>query len=279
MLADTMKELKELRFVNKKARDQYKGFMDQQEDLKQRIEEISETQRNIIELINTLDEKKEEAISRTFKGVSKGFSGIFNKLVPQGSAKLVMLKKSKEQLEEENKEINKTQNETPITQTNDFGLLQYPKQQRDEYSGISLKVIFPAFGSEAKTIQQLSGGQRTIVALSLIFAIQKCDPAPFYLFDEIDSNLDVVYRQAVAELIKEQSKDAQYVITTFRPELLLPANKFYEIRHQNKVSTISCVSKERALSVIKENEENKSNINTPLDSPLQTPKRSESSEE
>jgi len=39
---------------------------------------------------------------------------------------------------------------------------------------------------EMKEMNQLSGGQKSLVALALIFAIQKCDPAPFYLFDEID---------------------------------------------------------------------------------------------
>lgn len=46
-------------------------------------------------------------------------------------------------------------------------------------------------------MQQLSGGQKSLVSLALIFAIQKCDPAPFYLFDEIDANLDAAHRSAV----------------------------------------------------------------------------------
>ena len=49
-----------------------------------------------------------------------------------------------------------------------------------------------------KDMQQLSGGQKSLVALTLIFAIQKCDPAPFYLFDEIDQALDSSHRKAVA---------------------------------------------------------------------------------
>ena len=43
-------------------------------------------------------------------------------------------------------------------------------------------------------MNQLSGGQKSLVALTLIFAIQKCDPAPFYLFDEIDQALDAQHR-------------------------------------------------------------------------------------
>ena len=49
-----------------------------------------------------------------------------------------------------------------------------------------------------RDMQQLSGGQKSLVALTLIFAIQKCDPAPFYLFDEIDQALDSSHRKAVA---------------------------------------------------------------------------------
>jgi len=51
-------------------------------------------------------------------------------------------------------------------------------------------------------MNQLSGGQKTLVALTLIFAIQKCDPAPFYLFDEIDQALDPQYRKSVAGKLK-----------------------------------------------------------------------------
>jgi len=61
-------------------------------------------------------------------------------------------------------------------------------------------VSFTATGGKAemKDMQQLSGGQKSLVALTLIFAIQKCDPAPFYLFDEIDQALDAQHRKAVA---------------------------------------------------------------------------------
>ena len=54
------------------------------------------------------------------------------------------------------------------------------------------------------SMKQLSGGQKTLVALALIFAIQRCDPAPFYLFDEIDAALDPLHRTAVAQMLKKQ---------------------------------------------------------------------------
>lgn len=66
----------------------------------------------------------------------------------------------------------------------------------ERYVGVSLNVSFQA--GQSLRMSQLSGGQKSLVALALIFAIQKCDPAPFYLFDEIDAALDAQYRSAVA---------------------------------------------------------------------------------
>ena len=68
----------------------------------------------------------------------------------------------------------------------------------DSYVGVGIKVSFNSKSDEGLRMNQLSGGQKSLVALALIFAIQRCDPAPFYLFDEIDAALDAQYRTAVA---------------------------------------------------------------------------------
>ena len=68
----------------------------------------------------------------------------------------------------------------------------------EQFTGVGIKVSFTGNKAQMKDMQQLSGGQKSMVALTLIFAIQKCDPAPFYLFDEIDQALDSSHRKAVA---------------------------------------------------------------------------------
>jgi ABC-type Mn2+/Zn2+ transport system ATPase subunit len=70
-------------------------------------------------------------------------------------------------------------------------------------AGVQVRVAFGASG-DTYLMSQLSGGQKALVALALIFAIQRCDPAPFYLFDEIDQALDSSYRAALASLIQKQ---------------------------------------------------------------------------
>jgi hypothetical protein len=84
------------------------------------------------------------------------------------------------------------------------------------------QVSFSAGAGAAASLAALSGGQKTLVALALIFAIQRCDPAPFYLFDEIDAALDPAYRTAVARMLAAQAADAanpaQFIVTTFHPQ-------------------------------------------------------------
>ena len=97
-----------------------------------------------------------------------------------------------------------------------------------------------------------------LCALTLIFAIQACDPAPFHLFDEIDANLDAQYRTAVAQHLeslshnREDDRASQFICTTFRPEMLLVAEKCYGVSYKNKTSSIGLVSKEEALRFVEE---------------------------
>ena len=71
----------------------------------------------------------------------------------------------------------------------------------ERFIGVGIRVNFnDTTNEECRELYHLSGGQKTLVALGLIFAIQKCDPAPFYLFDEIDAALDQEKRKAVASM-------------------------------------------------------------------------------
>ncbi|CAH0394872.1 unnamed protein product [Bemisia tabaci] len=223
-------QLKKYSHVNKKALDQFMSFSEQKEKLEKRKEELDRGEEKIRELMNVLEQRKVDAINFTFKQVSMNFSSIFKKLVPSGHAQLVM--KSSDGTEQ-----------TSQHDSRDVNIY--------DYAGVMIRVSF-AGGGEMKEMNQLSGGQKSLVALALIFAIQKCDPAPFYLFDEIDQALDAQHRKAVADMIHEMSKEAQFITTTFRPELLAHANKFYGVKFRNKVSHVECVSREDAYDFIED---------------------------
>ncbi len=116
-----------------------------------------------------------------------------------------------------------------------------------------MRVSFSGSGQQYE-MRQLSGGQKALVALALIFAIQRCDPAPFYLFDEIDQALDANYRLEVARLIERQANDkqhpTQFITTTFRPEMVSVAHRHYGIALVNKTSNIYPLSKADAENFV-----------------------------
>lgn len=243
-------KLKDYTHVNKKAIDQYVSFTDQRGDLISRKKELDTGREAIMELIEHLDQKKHEAIERTFKGIAKHFSTVFSELVPNGKGSLVIQTRKNGDAEEKDDD-------------NNSGDEDDEKNSKDsvtrQYSGVGIKVSFTGSKGSDMGMMQLSGGQQCVVALSLIFAIQRCDPSPFYLFDEIDSNLDAVHRTSVTRMIHSQAPTTQFITTTFRPEMIATADKFYGVTFTNKTSLVSVLDREEAKELIlvveKENEE------------------------
>lgn len=224
-------KLQKYAHVNKKALDQFLNFTEQRETLTRRREELDSGAVAIRELIESLDLRKDEDILRTYRGISKFFTEVFSELVPGGKASLVMLKSN-----ENTRDRRRTK--------------EVDTSGRIQYTGVAMKVSFSSTG-EAYLLQQLSGGQKSIVALALIFSIQRLDPAPFYLFDEIDANLDATHRQAVANLIRKQANlGTQFVTTTFRPEFVNAGDMWYGVTHKKKVSSVQEVGRDVALTFI-----------------------------
>ncbi|CAI5738254.1 unnamed protein product [Peronospora farinosa] len=228
-------KLKKYSHVNKKALNQYMSFNEQRATLLERKKEIDDAYNSIKDLIDVLDKRKDEAIFRTFKGVAGFFSEVFRELVPTGEGKMILVGADTNQ-------ISNINGGDPSQESN-----------VDTYSGVQIKVNFRGEG-DSYLMQQLSGGQKALVALAFIFAIQRVDPAPFYLFDEIDQALDSTHRAAVAALIHRQahSKEspAQFITSTFRPELVNIADKRYGIGYQNKISNVYSMTKDESLDFI-----------------------------
>ncbi|XP_005743763.1 structural maintenance of chromosomes protein 3 [Pundamilia nyererei] len=238
-------ELKKYSHVNKKALDQFVNFSEQKEKLIKRQDELDRGYKSIMELMNVLELRKYEAIQLTFKQVSKNFSEVFQKLVPGGKATLVMKKGDAEGSQSQDEGEGGADSERGSGS-------QSSVPSVDQFTGVGIRVSFTGKQGEMREMQQLSGGQKSLVALALIFAIQKCDPAPFYLFDEIDQALDAQHRKAVSDMIVELAGHAQFITTTFRPELLESADKFYGVKFRNKVSHIDVITAEQAKDFVED---------------------------
>ncbi|EXJ54525.1 structural maintenance-chromosome 3 (chondroitin sulfate proteoglycan 6) [Cladophialophora yegresii CBS 114405] len=249
-LQKAKESLKKYSQVNKHAFEHYRKSMKQREELESRRTELEAAKKSIENLIKVLDQRKDEAIERTFKQVSKAFAEVFQKLVPAGRGRLVIQRKTdKGHARDEDEESDAE----PVN-----------KRGVENYTGVGISVSFNSKHDDQQRIQQLSGGQKSLCSLALIFAIQATDPAPFYIFDEIDANLDAQYRTAVADHLLYLANRAdlepedgdgrpvggQFICTTFRPEMLRVADMCFGVRFGNNVSSIRQETKENALDFI-----------------------------
>ena len=225
-LKNINQEMQKYRHVNKKAIEQHKAFTQQEQELIKRQAELEASNESINKLIETLDARKEEALFHTFTQIKENFTNILSELEPNAKGELIP------QVDEET----------------------------NKYTGLTIRVQFD--DQEFVSIAQLSGGQKALIALTLIFSIQKYAPAPFYLFDEVDSALDDKYRLAVSQLMNkfchpsDHSEPAQIIFTTFKQELLDKCDKYFAVKYDHGYSTALEITEEEADKIISEQAEN-----------------------
>jgi structural maintenance of chromosome 3 (chondroitin sulfate proteoglycan 6) len=245
------KALKKYSHVNKKAFQQYEDFTRRREALTSRRADLTSSRSHIEQLIEVLDQRKDEAIARTFKQVAKSFKEVFVQLVPAGMGKLIIQRRSDREARAEQDSDDDDDDDEQQRQRNG-------KTGVESYTGVGIAVSFNSKHDEQQRIQQLSGGQKALCALALVFAIQQCDPAPFYLFDEIDANLDAQYRTSVAEMLRKLSGKGgeggegggQFICTTFRSEMVMVADKCYAVSYKDSTSRIGVFTREKALEFV-----------------------------
>lgn len=242
-LNDMNTEISGLKNVNKRAFENFKKFNERRKDLAERASELDESKDSIQDLIVKLKQQKVNAVDSTFQKVSENFEAVFERLVPRGTAKLIIHRK--------NDNANDHDESIDVDMDAESNESQNGKDSEIMYTGVSISVSFNSKQNEQLHVEQLSGGQKTVCAIALILAIQMVDPASFYLFDEIDAALDKQYRTAVATLLKELSKNAQFICTTFRTDMLQVADKFFRVKYENKISTVIEVNREEAIRFIR----------------------------
>lgn len=134
--------MKKYKHVNKKAFEQYNNFTSQRDSLTKRRKELDDSQSSIQELVEVLDQRKDEAIERTFKQVSKEFAQIFERLVPAGRGKLIIQRKMDRRTQEDDSD-------------------EEARESVENYTGVGISVSFNSKHDEQQRIQQLSGGQKS----------------------------------------------------------------------------------------------------------------------
>jgi structural maintenance of chromosome 3 (chondroitin sulfate proteoglycan 6) len=145
-LHKTNEALKKYSHVNKKAFEQYNSFTKQRETLTTRRSELDASQKSIDDLISVLDQRKDEAIERTFKQVSREFHNVFEKLVPAGRGRLIIQRKT-DHGARPGEEVDSDDEDA--------------RQSVENYVGVGISVSFNSKHDDQQRIQQLSGGQKS----------------------------------------------------------------------------------------------------------------------
>ena len=205
------KELQKYDKVNRFAKDDLQEFIDKKNSIKEKLEDLDEKVKTIYSFIENIDNKNNEAIQDTFENVKKSFAKFFKFLTGNGK-----------------------------------GNMELSQDKR----AIHISVSFNEEQNSSQTMYQLSGGQKTAAGVALIFALSTIEPPPFYILDEIDAALDPNYRINLANLIKELSKNNQFIISTFKPELIDVADNIYMVKFANKTSNIIKIEKDEAHKFI-----------------------------
>ncbi|WP_457627353.1 chromosome segregation protein SMC [Persephonella sp.] len=187
--------------VNQKALEDYDQIKERYDDLSQKLRVLIDEKKSIEELIENLEEKKVRAFMEVFEAVNKNLGKIFRRLSPGGKA----------YLEIENEE--------------------------DPLSGGILLKARPR-GKDVKRLEIMSGGEKTLTALAFLFAVQQYRPAPFYYFDEVDAHLDDANARKIAELMKELSQEAQFIVVTLRDTMASYADRLLGVSAREGISNV-----------------------------------------
>ncbi len=83
-------------------------------------------------------------------------------------------------------------------------------------------------------LESMSGGEKSLTALAFVFAIQKYMPSPFYAFDEVDANLDTMNVERIAQMVKNQAKDTQFIVVSHRKPMIESANRTIGVTQKEK---------------------------------------------
>ena len=187
--------------VNMRALEVYEGVRQQYEEVAKKAETLVKEKEEIMSIITEIEKKKKITFMKTFEAMNTIFTNNFLQLSSKGEAYL---------------ELENT--EDPFA----AGVNIIIRIARGKYFDVS----------------SLSGGEKTLVALSLIFAIQEYKPYSFYIFDEVDAALDKRNSEKLAQLVKKHMKSGQYIIVTHNDALITESTTLYGISMQDGVSKV-----------------------------------------
>jgi chromosome segregation protein len=181
--------------VNMLAIEQYDTAVERIAGLVEDGKLLRDRRDQLVSIAEQLEDERKTRLMAVFDHVNKNFSRVYGILQPYGSGKLRM---------------------------------ENPKNPFD--GGLEMDCVPPGKSKNTQR-SQLSGGEKSMAALALIFAIQDYEPGPFYYLDEVDQNLDPFNAERIATLCRMRSQRAQFMMVTLRKVSLILADHHIGITH------------------------------------------------
>lgn len=199
-------KIKSLGDVNVNAIEDYKQVSERYTFLKEQHDDIVKAEENLKRIIAELDTAMRQQFSEKFAEIQVMFDKVFQELFGGGKASLVLV-------------------------------------EEEDILEAGIKIIAQPPGKKLQNMMQLSGGEKSLTAIALLFAIQSLKPSPFCLLDEIEAALDDSNVKRFAKYLHKLTKDTQFIVITHRKGTMEAADILYGITMQEKgVSTLVSVN-------------------------------------
>jgi chromosome segregation protein len=193
--------MREIGSINMRALEVYEDIKKEYDIVQEKSNTLVKEKDEIMKIIDEIDRKKTRTFMRTFHAINELFTRNFAKLYAKGTAFL----------EVENKE-------------NIFA------------GGVDIAIRLAK--GKYFDVTSLSGGEQTMVALALLFAIQEHKPYHFYIFDEIDAALDKRNSERLAGLLNQYMKSGQYIVITHNDAIIMDSDVLYGVSMHDGVTKI-----------------------------------------
>lgn len=185
-------QIRRIGTVNLEAETEFREVKERYESLTSQTADLKEAIQDIEKLVKELDAVMREEFLKTFKAVSVEFTAMFARLFNGGSARLLL-----------------SDEESPIE------------------GGIEIEARLP--GKREQGLVLLSGGERSLTAVALVFALLRVSPTPFCVLDEVDAMLDESNVGRFLDLLRDLSKDTQFVLITHNRNTVSAADVIYGV--------------------------------------------------
>jgi len=200
-LVKTQEILSNIGSVNLRSVEMYDSIKKEYDSIKEKMAIIDGEKMGILEVIKEIDFRKKKTFMKTFTALNEIFSNNFSELSLKGQVYLDL-------------------------------------EDKKEPFAAGVNVTLKTGHGKYFDVASLSGGEQTLVALSLIFAIQELKPYPFYLLDEIDAALDKRNSEKLAMLLKKYMERGQYIVTTHNDDVILNATNLYGVSMNDGISKV-----------------------------------------